>query len=64
MTLPAHRNCGYCGTSLAFEGGVGAYGRIFCNDICADDYERELEAGAWTEYDAAVDAVNDEYGVY
>lgn len=44
------RECAYCGESLAHEGGVRAWGALYCSEECADAHEDESHRGDYAEH--------------
>ena len=42
------RECAYCGESLAYEGGIKAWGALYCNEQCVDDDESGV--GSWDDH--------------
>jgi hypothetical protein len=43
------RECAYCGLSLAHEGGIRAWGALYCSEECADAHEDEAHRGTYAE---------------
>jgi hypothetical protein len=50
----ATRECADCGQDLRYDGGIRAWGLLFCDDECADGYEADQDTygedplgGAW-----------------
>jgi hypothetical protein len=43
------RKCADCGISLRFEGGVRAWGLLFCSEDCADAWEADSARTTYAE---------------
>lgn len=43
------RECADCGVSLRHEGGVKAWGLLFCSEECADAWEAESSQTTYAE---------------
>jgi len=49
MSAQPRRECAYCGASLKHEGGVRAWGALYCSEECADGHEEESARGTYAE---------------
>jgi hypothetical protein len=43
------RECAYCCIDLTYEGGIQAWGALYCSEECVDAHEAESSRGTYAE---------------